>query len=220
MFESFSIESALNLGIQLVLAVLLGLILRQCFRILLHSWASTFSSIWVFGLLPATTFAVTNIISDNVALSLGMVGALSIIRFRNPVRSPAELVAYFLLITTGICLTQDIKVSIMLVALVLVFAIFLKLIRTANTRASFTFMGSDESALYYSLVAEASQKLTSPEIESNSQFLSFQKVTQASGQYEYHWEFPSRNQCEDLLKELEELGQHQKIDYSVSKLNR
>ena len=42
------------------------------------------------------------VISGNIALSLGMVGALSIVRFRNPVRSPLELSVYFGVITMGI----------------------------------------------------------------------------------------------------------------------
>ena len=45
---------------------------------------------------------ITKVISGNIALSLGMVGALSIVRFRNPVRSPLELSIYFGAITMGI----------------------------------------------------------------------------------------------------------------------
>ena len=55
-----------------------------------------------FMLLPPITFVVTKLISGNITLSLGMVGALSIVRFRNPVKSSLELTIYFLLITIGI----------------------------------------------------------------------------------------------------------------------
>ena len=37
-----------------------------------------------FLLLPATTYVITKVIANNLALSLGMIGALSIVRFRNP----------------------------------------------------------------------------------------------------------------------------------------
>ena len=63
-----------------------------------------------FLLLPIVTYAITSVISDNIALSLGMVGALSIVRFRNPVRSPFELSVYFLLISLGICASVSLKV--------------------------------------------------------------------------------------------------------------
>ena len=50
-------------------------------------------------IITSTGYLITSIISSNIALSLGMVGALSIIRFRTPVKNPAELVYYFMLIT-------------------------------------------------------------------------------------------------------------------------
>ena len=44
-------------------------------------------------------------IAGNLGLSLGMIGALSIVRFRTPVKSPVELVFYFVLIVIGISIT-------------------------------------------------------------------------------------------------------------------
>ena len=67
-----------------------------------QSWAATFAHTATIVFLPIVTFVITSVISDNIALSLGMVGALSIVRFRNPVRSPFELVVYFICITLGI----------------------------------------------------------------------------------------------------------------------
>ena len=52
-------------------------------------------------------YLITEVISSNIALSLGMVGALSIVRFRTPVKSPLELVNYFMLITIGIVLNAN-----------------------------------------------------------------------------------------------------------------
>ena len=55
------------------------------------------------------TYVITKVISGNIALSLGMVGALSIVRFRNPVRSPLELTIYFASITMGIAASVNLK---------------------------------------------------------------------------------------------------------------
>ena len=57
---------------------------------------------FVFTILPVTGLVITSTISNNIALSLGMVGALSIVRFRTPIKNPLELVIYFYLITLGI----------------------------------------------------------------------------------------------------------------------
>mgnify|MGYP000386137084 CR=1 FL=1 len=65
-------------------------------------WIATFAHTGTLVCLPIITFVITKVISGNIALSLGMVGALSIVRFRHPVRSPFELSIYFASITMGI----------------------------------------------------------------------------------------------------------------------
>ena len=65
-------------------------------------------------MLPPIACAITHVISGNLALSLGMVGALSIIRFRNPVRSPLELSSYFFLITIGVVINVKVQLGFVL----------------------------------------------------------------------------------------------------------
>jgi len=67
-----------------------------------QNWIKTTSHTVTLCILPITTYFITRTISGNIALSLGIVGALSIVRFRNPVRSPLELTIYFTSITMGI----------------------------------------------------------------------------------------------------------------------
>lgn len=59
-----------------------------------------FARIFVF--LSATTLLVISIVSTSLALSLGLVGALSIVRFRTPIKEPQELAYLFLAIAIGI----------------------------------------------------------------------------------------------------------------------
>jgi hypothetical protein len=86
--------------------ILLMITISISFRILLEflgqRWITTVAHTATLVLLPILTFVITGVISGNIALSLGMVGALSIVRFRNPVRSPLELSVYFGSITMGI----------------------------------------------------------------------------------------------------------------------
>tara|TARA_B100000989_G_scaffold258727_1_gene208692 strand:+ start:164 stop:787 length:624 start_codon:yes stop_codon:yes gene_type:complete len=74
-----------------------------------QKWITTFAHTTTLILLPVITFMITKVISGNIALSLGMVGALSIVRFRNPVRSPLELSVYFAAITMGITASVHIR---------------------------------------------------------------------------------------------------------------
>ena len=72
-------------------------------------WIRTFAHTATLLVLPIITFVITKVISGNIALSLGLVGALSIVRFRNPVKSPFELSIYFAAITLGITASVSIK---------------------------------------------------------------------------------------------------------------
>ena len=74
-----------------------------------QNWIKTASHSVTLLILPIITYVITSVIAGNIALSLGMVGALSIVRFRNPVKSPFELVVYFLMITAGISAGVDLK---------------------------------------------------------------------------------------------------------------
>ncbi len=94
--------------------VLMGIVLRSVLIGTGQIWASSYSQTATYLLLPVITFVITSVISGNIALSLGMVGALSIVRFRNPVRSSLELVIFFLLITLGIAAAPKFHWSIFL----------------------------------------------------------------------------------------------------------
>lgn len=95
--------------------ILLGIALRVTLQMFGQTWIQTKAHTTTILVLPIITFVITNLISGNIALSLGMVGALSIVRFRNPVRSPLELSVYFGAITMGIAASVSIMWLIFLV---------------------------------------------------------------------------------------------------------
>ncbi len=68
---------------------------------------------------PAMT-VIAWTISGNLGLSLGMIGALSIVRFRTPIKSPLELVVYFVLIVIGISITVSPIYSLMIYLLAVI----------------------------------------------------------------------------------------------------
>ena len=82
-----------------------------------QNWAKSFSNVTTFCILPIIGMVITTVISGNIALSLGMVGALSIIRFRHPVKSPLELSIYFLLLTVGITISTSVAKAFVLTIL-------------------------------------------------------------------------------------------------------
>jgi len=56
----------------------------------------------IFPILSAVVFLVIIVVKSSLALSLGLVGALSIVRFRTPIKEPEELVYLFLSIAVGL----------------------------------------------------------------------------------------------------------------------
>lgn len=111
--------------LNIVLMITISLYLRMLLQIVGQTWVKTIAHTSTLLLLPILTYVITSVISGNIALSLGMVGALSIVRFRNPVRSPLELSVYFGAITLGITAAVSFKwlvllaLSVTLVAVVL-----------------------------------------------------------------------------------------------------
>lgn len=105
-----------------------GLLFRFILQTFGQNWIKTKSHTVTLILLPIITYVITNVISGDIALSLGMVGALSIVRFRNPVRSPLELSTYFAAITMGISASVSLKWFLILIVSILMVIINLSVL--------------------------------------------------------------------------------------------
>tara|TARA_B100000886_G_scaffold119914_1_gene80681 strand:- start:14456 stop:15073 length:618 start_codon:yes stop_codon:yes gene_type:complete len=99
----------------LVLLIGSGFLFRTALIYTGQLWAKSHAQTVSFLVLPLITYVITNTIANNIALSLGMIGALSIVRFRHPVKSPLELIIYFALITVGIAASVRTKWAIQLI---------------------------------------------------------------------------------------------------------
>ena len=118
--------SNLDYIILIMAAILCGLGIRASLGIAKQKWAMTYHHTMSYALLPPVTMVITTLISGNIALSLGMIGALSIVRFRNPVKNPFELVIFFALITIGIGFATNFKLGLTLTAVVILLIILSK----------------------------------------------------------------------------------------------
>jgi hypothetical protein len=74
----------------------------------------------IFLALASATFLVVVVIQDSLTLSLGMVGALSIVRFRTPIKNPFELIYLFISIGLGVAFgSGQALIAVLISALVL-----------------------------------------------------------------------------------------------------
>ncbi len=99
--SSFSlVDTALALLIALALGLFIAVIYRKTFRGVLYSPGFAVSLV---GMCMITTLVILAVTS-NVVLSLGMVGALSIVRFRAAIKEPLDIVFLFWAMAAGIVL--------------------------------------------------------------------------------------------------------------------
>ena len=110
----FSAISANGMLTAIGLSFLLSLFIVFIYRITFSGVSFSFNFACCLLMIAMVTAVVIQVISSNVVLSLGMVGALSIVRFRTAVKEPADTAFLFWAIATGIiCGAGYVTVSIL-----------------------------------------------------------------------------------------------------------
>jgi Domain of unknown function (DUF4956) len=107
LLKSVSVEqsvSALTLAVYLLLGGFMSIYVRFLYTKCGPSISDSDSVSRVFPLLTLVTIGVIAVVKSSMALSLGLVGALSIVRFRAAIKEPEELVYLFLCIGIGLSL--------------------------------------------------------------------------------------------------------------------
>jgi uncharacterized membrane protein YhiD involved in acid resistance len=92
----------------LILNLLMGFIMASLIGYHFRKYASAFCNRQdfsrLFPLLMLTVILIITVVKASLALALGLVGALSIVRFRTPIKEPEELVYLFLNIGVAVAL--------------------------------------------------------------------------------------------------------------------
>ena len=91
-------DIVLSLTVAILAAIIINLIYKKTYTGV--SYTKTFALSII--LLTMVTSLVIRTINSNLSLSLGMVGALSIVRFRTAVKDPIDTIFMFWAITAGI----------------------------------------------------------------------------------------------------------------------
>ena len=128
---------------QLVFNLIVGAVISLFLKFHYIKYGSTlsnrneFSNVFPFILL--TTTLVIAIVKSSLALSLGLVGALSIVRFRTPIKEPEELAYLFLSIAAGLGLgaNQTLPTIISIIMILAIMTILKKKNVTNKTKNMF-----------------------------------------------------------------------------------
>ncbi len=136
--------------VNLILAAILSFLLRGLYV----RWGRSLSNRKSFGrnliLITTTTMLIITVVKSSLALSLGLVGALSIVRFRTAIKEPEELAYLFLAIALGLGLGADQRL-VTLIGFVIITAIIWLTRTTAGS--------SDNQNLYLTVGSHNPDKL-------------------------------------------------------------
>ena len=185
------------------LLISLGLALRITLQIFGQTWIQSKAHTTTILILPLITYVITNVISGNIALSLGMVGALSIVRFRNPVRSPLELSVYFGSISMGIAAGVSLFWLALLIGALSMAILTLIVVDKVNSimfSAPFFITSFSEGNTLSSISIISEEKIL---FLDNHELLQSKVVSIANGTVIYHLSSNKFNLLRDLEKDLQ-----------------
>tara|TARA_A100000164_G_scaffold345728_1_gene345782 strand:+ start:180 stop:794 length:615 start_codon:yes stop_codon:yes gene_type:complete len=187
----------------IVLLISAGILFRFALIYTGQLWAKSHAQTITFMVLPIITYVITNTIANNIALSLGMIGALSIVRFRHPVKSPLELVIYFALITVGIATSVRTKWAIQLIIATVVIIVVVKLFQTFSKKfgKSFYNMSFNEGVSTNTIEIIAKNKIN---VIEDSDFLISSFYDNSENKVVYRLNFENKNELQDFRKKLKE----------------
>ena len=135
-------DIAASLGMAAVLALYIYLIYKLVTRSAFYSRDFNKS----LAMLPVITAGILLAMQSSFVISLGSVGALSIVRFRNAVKDPMDLVFLFWSISIGIVCGAKLYALAVLLSLVLTVLVFvLDFIPAAKSPMLLVMNGSDAS---------------------------------------------------------------------------
>lgn len=195
----------------ILLLIFSGLIIRFALTLTGQAWARSHSQTVTFMLLPIITYVITKTISGNIALSLGMIGALSIVRFRHPVKSALELVIYFDLITIGIATSVRTKWAIQLILCTILVLFLVKVIQSILKKynKSFYSLSFNEGVSLNILEVESKNKIDIIEKSENLQNIIIQEDTK---EFIYRLGFASKEALRIFKNNLEKESEIKRIN--------
>lgn len=152
LIENFTNTIDIKLFIlNLVVATILSLLLGQFYTHFGNAVANRQKFASNFIPLALTTVLIITIIKTSIALSLGLVGALSIVRFRAAIKDPEELIYLFLVIGIGLATGANYPILASIAVLLILVLLFI------NYKIQRRSIYTRENMLYVNIASETTQ---------------------------------------------------------------
>jgi len=169
-----------------------------------------------FVVLATTTMFVIMVVKSSLALSLGLVGALSIVRFRAAIKEPEELTYLFLNIAIGLgCGANQLLITLLAFISIVTFIIVSKIISEKqkddkNKTAGMTcyiLIVCDNKSVGLPLIIDI--------LSANSNTLKLKRTDEANGRIEasFYIDFDQWINFENIREQLTSLDESMKITF-------
>jgi len=201
--------------LKVLIVSLLGLILFIVHSFTLHNYLRNRSFIVTSMILPAVALVITTVISKNIVLSLGMIGALSIIRYRTPVKSIYELSLLFALITIGIAGGVNIKYSIGLSVFISLIGLLTFIISKIYPNIFLKDYSYDQKHIEVNLIIDENFNSIS-NLKSLSKFLISYEEDNSNQQTNLYLKFNTIEEANSFKKELTDLNDVKVLNYNLT----
>ena len=126
--ESSIVDFLINIFITIILSYIIGMVYSKYG----NSLSNRKKLMQTFVLISVTVMLVISIVKSSLALSLGLVGALSIVRFRTAIKEPEELVYFFVAIALGLGMGANQRLVTLSGAVIIILYIVIQNINTVK----------------------------------------------------------------------------------------
>jgi uncharacterized membrane protein YhiD involved in acid resistance len=180
--SGFSPKNIPSFLFSLIICAVLSFLLGKIYAKYGNSLSNRKSFARNFLLLALTTMFIITVVKSSLALSLGLVGALSIVRFRSAIKEPEELTYLFLNIAIGLGCGAGLSLLT-----IIAFVLFYVFIRYSNRKQE----ELDEQNLYLTISSSKGnnedslniQQITSL-LENHSNFLKLKRSDESKDRFE------------------------------------
>lgn len=185
-------DIALSLIIAILAAVIINFIYKKTYTGVSYTKSFALSIV----LLTMVTSLVIRTINSNLSLSLGMVGALSIVRFRTAVKDPIDTIFMFWAITAGIMSGAGLYIATLIATIIIGLFYFLCY--------SIQIKSKNKQLLVIKAIASKSDKII--DLMNDKKRCELKTESYKNNVAELTYEIANRNLAEDILKMKNEEG--------------
>ena len=185
-------DIALSLIIAILAAVIINFIYKKTYTGVSYTKSFALSIV----LLTMVTSLVIRTINSNLSLSLGMVGALSIVRFRTAVKDPIDTIFMFWAITAGIMSGAGLYIATLIATIIIGLFYFLCY--------SIQIKSKNKQLLIIKAIASKSDKII--DLMNDKKRCELKTESYKNNVAELTYEIANRSLAEDILKMKNEEG--------------